>query len=119
MSAKEIKLDTLEEIFNKFVSKRVNRAKQDELVALNIATGCVFTLFRKNENGEYVRKITTVPEQNGLYAIGTILDSTSPEYVALEKGKIYRGDVSLFEKLYHSSYFPINKKYAGFVGVPL
>ena len=119
MSAPDLKLPTLEKIFDKLVSKRVSKANQDDLVALSVATGCVYTVFKKNSDGDYVRKCTTVPQQNGKYAVGSKLDPKSDAFAALNKGKPFRGHSTLFERSYGASYFPIDKKYSGFLAVPL
>jgi hypothetical protein len=119
MSAPDLKLPTLEKIFDKLVSKRVSKANQDDLVALSVATGCVCTVFKKNSDGDHVRKCTTVPQQNGKHAVGSKLDPKSDAFGALNKGKSFRGHSVVLNKLYEASYFPIDKKYSGFVAVPL
>jgi len=119
MSTPDLKLPTLEKIFDKLVSKRVSKAKQDDLVALSVATGSVFTVFKKNSDGDYVRKCTTVPQQNGKHAVGSKLDPKSDAFAALNKGKSFRGESTLFGKSYKASYFLINSKYSGFTAVPL
>ena len=114
-SPTSLRSNTLFKIYCMFITRHIKKAKQQDLVNLSAATNAVFTLFKKNKN-EYVRILTTVPMENGKYAIGTKLDTTSLAYAALQNGKSFIGPGILFGKTYSNAYWIIDDKYVGYFG---
>jgi hypothetical protein len=112
----EIRMNTLFEIYCKFITNNIKKTKQQELVNLSAATNANFTIF-KLKGSDYVRIKTSVQEENGKYAINTKLEINSPEYAALKAGKSYQGTVVLYGKSYYAWYWIINDKYAGYFGI--
>ncbi len=71
-----------------------------------ISGGSVATIFaRKGE--DFYRIATSLTKEDGLRAIGTILDRGHPAYQGLLKGETYLGKARLFGKQYMTKYTPI------------
>jgi len=66
----------------------------------------VATIFAKEKN-DYRRIATNITLQNGKRAIGTLLDSKSAVYSAIQSGKEYMGEASIIGKNYITFYKPI------------
>jgi len=66
----------------------------------------VATIFEKEKN-DYRRIATSIILQNGKRAIGTLLDSKSAAYSAVQSGKEYIGEGSIIGKDYITFYKPI------------
>ena len=77
--------------------------------------GNSYTIFTRTDPSTFTRTTTTVVEQNGKYAINTILLPTSPAYEALLQGKNYQGLVVLFDKQYYGYYSPLIDPSTGIV----
>src|SRR5690606_17761344 len=73
------------------------------------------TLFVK-ENEDFVRRITSIKDQNGEHIIGTKLDKTGQAYDNLIKGKVFVGEVKILDKSYISKYTPIVNKSGDIIG---
>jgi len=69
-------------------------------------TGAISTLFVRSGN-DFIRVATSLRKENGDRAIGTVLDTTSPAFAAVTKGKVYRGLALLFGKRYITQYQPV------------
>ena len=118
LNTSSIRSNTLFEIYCKFLTPHIKKAKQEELVNLTAATGAYFTIFKKC-GPDYIRKRTTLMQQNGKYAINSVLDPLSLAYIALTDGKSYEGFAKLYEKTYYSWYWTIDKDYVGCFGTTL
>ncbi|MEM4261187.1 MAG: methyl-accepting chemotaxis protein [Candidatus Woesearchaeota archaeon] len=83
----------------------------------------VATVF--NKNGDvFTRVLTTVLDENGKRAIGTVLDPKGEAYKKLSAGSSYLGEAVIHNRKYETKYFPMyNSKReiigAYFVGVPI
>ncbi len=104
--------------------RAINIMKRDVKQAFNdIPKGLVATYFIKSmSDGNYVRAITNVPDENGKPAFGTILTNTTIK-ADLDAGRSFSGDVVLFGRSYFALYEPWVKKGkvigAFFSGIPL
>lgn len=113
-----LKQQTLHKIYDELVSNNYKSVKQEDMVGLSLATGCVFSLLRRSGK-DIVRKLTTVPSSTGEYQVGSKLSTSGDAYKALRKGNSFEGEVELFDRSYHAVYFPIKGNYYGFFGMPL
>lgn len=78
-------------------------------------TGVSATIFVL-ENGEFVRVSTSLKNDKGERAIGTILSHASPAYNNLINGESYNGVAKLFGKDYTTTYRPLKDKNENIVG---
>ena len=69
-------------------------------------TGAISTLFVRSGN-DFVRVATSLRKENGERAMGTVLDTASPAFAAVNKGEVYRGLALLFGKRYITQYQPV------------
>jgi methyl-accepting chemotaxis protein-2 (aspartate sensor receptor) len=79
-------------------------------------TGAVATLFAK-KGDDFVRVSTTVKNEKGERAIGTLLDHAHPGYQATMQGNAYTGLATLFGKQYITQYDPIRDAQGKLVGL--
>ena len=71
-------------------------------------TGGVATVFVWDDaKGDFVRRTTSVKKEDGTRAIGTPLGTSHPGYAALNAGKVYRGEATLFGKPFFTEYDPL------------
>ena len=82
-------------------------SREDLLDASSNGGKIVSTLFLF-KNGQYVRAATTLKKDDGSRAIGTMLDPKSEVAKALEAGREFAGQVTLFNKLHMASYLPVS-----------
>ena len=85
----------------------------DEVVKENGGTA---TLFVK-AGDEYVRIATNMKKDDGMRAIGTILDPTGPVIAMIKKGEPYYGDATILGKPYVTGYEPIKDASGTVVGI--
>jgi methyl-accepting chemotaxis protein len=69
-------------------------------------TGAISTLFVRSGN-DFIRVATSLRKENGERAMGTVLDTASPAFAAVNKGEVYRGLALLFGKRYITQYQPV------------
>lgn len=69
-------------------------------------TGAISTLFVRSGN-DFVRVATSLRKENGERAMGTVLDTASPAFAAVNRGEVYRGLALLFGKRYITQYQPV------------
>ncbi|WED24203.1 methyl-accepting chemotaxis protein [Vibrio sp. JC009] len=87
------------------------------------ATGAVATVFAASGN-DFIRISTSLKNEQGQRAVGTMLGTQHPGYKKLSSGQDYDAKVKLFGKSYITYYSPIhaaNGKIAGlsFIGLPV
>jgi len=68
--------------------------------------GVLATIFVK-KGDDFIRISTSLKNENGERAIGTVLDHANPAYGAIISGTSYAGLVELFHKQYMTQYDPI------------
>ncbi|NBI51237.1 methyl-accepting chemotaxis protein [Photobacterium alginatilyticum] len=86
-------------------------------------TSAIATLFVATGD-DFIRVSTSLKDQNGNRAIGTMLGRSHPGYNLLSNGQPYHAKVELFGHLYLTYYFPIKDsvgsvKALSFVGIPI
>ncbi len=69
------------------------------------ATGGVATLFAR-KGDDFVRIATSLQDERGQRAVGTVLDRSSPAYPLVLKGENYIGRATLFGRPYMTHYEP-------------
>jgi methyl-accepting chemotaxis protein-2 (aspartate sensor receptor) len=82
----------------------------------NKATGGSATIFVASGD-DFVRVSTSLKNEKGEPAVGTLLDRTTPAYAALKVGNSYSGMMTLFSKQYMSKYDPIKDASGKTIGV--
>lgn len=70
------------------------------------ATGAVATVFAKTGD-DFIRVTTSLKNDKGERAIGTLLDRSHPGYKAVAQGKSFTGFATLFGRQYITQYDPI------------
>ncbi|MBX9960641.1 MAG: Cache 3/Cache 2 fusion domain-containing protein [Burkholderiaceae bacterium] len=80
------------------------------------ATGAVATIFAKTGD-DFIRITTSVKNEKGERAIGTLLDRNHPGYKATLEGKTYNGVAVLFGQPYVTQYDPIRDAQGQVVGL--
>jgi methyl-accepting chemotaxis protein-2 (aspartate sensor receptor) len=78
-------------------------------------TGSTATLF-VTRGEDLVRVTTSVKQQNGERAVGTVLDRSHPAYRLLRGGQSYIGYATLFGKQYMTRYEPITNNAGQVIG---
>ena len=71
--------------------------------------GSVATVFAATEDGNYLRIATSLRNQKGERAFGTLLDRQHPAFALMGQGKTYVGRASLFGREYMTVYEPIRQ----------
>ncbi len=79
-------------------------------------TGGVATLFAR-KGDDFVRVTTSVKNEKGERALGTLLDRASPAYARMLAGQEYTGRVVLFGKPYIAHYAPVKDDAGALVGI--
>lgn len=80
-------------------------------------TGAVATVFAKNSAGDYLRVATTLKNEKGDAAVGTVLDRAHPAFAAIQSGQTYMGLASLFGRQYMTHYRPLKAASGETVGI--
>ncbi|WP_077037394.1 methyl-accepting chemotaxis protein [Pelomonas sp. KK5] len=70
-------------------------------------TGSVATIFAKTGSDDFVRISTSLKNEKGERAVGTLLDREHPGYKAVTAGGVYVGMATLFGRQYMTRYEPI------------
>jgi methyl-accepting chemotaxis protein len=83
-----------------------NNAIADDFLA---RTSAIATLFVRSGE-DFVRIATSLRDENGARALGTVLDRKSPAWQSVSKGEIYRGPARLFGKRYITQYQPVKDR---------
>jgi hypothetical protein len=81
------------------------------MTALTNATYSVFQ-YSSKPTASFERITTTLPQQNGQYALCTTLSTPSPAYLPLTMGKSYSGQVTIYGQAYYALYVPIFDAFA-------
>ncbi len=76
----------------------------------------VATVFSK-KNNDFVRILTTIKEENGQRAIGTLLDSSTKAYDEISNGKEYFGSAEILGKSYITKYKPMLDSSGNIIGI--
>ena len=71
--------------------------------------GSVVTVFAATEDGNYLRVTTSLRNQKGERAFGTLLDTRHPAFALMGQGKTYVGRANLFGREYMTIYEPIRQ----------
>lgn len=79
-------------------------------------TGAVATVFAKTGD-DFIRVTTSVKNEKGERAIGTLLDRAHPGYKATLEGTTYTGFANLFGKPYITQYDPIRNAEGKVIGL--
>ncbi|GAB3487455.1 methyl-accepting chemotaxis protein [Curvibacter fontanus] len=79
-------------------------------------TGAVATVFAKTGQ-DFIRITTSLKNDKGERAIGTLLDQAHPGYKATLEGKTYAGPAVLFGKPYITQYDPIRNAQGQVIGL--
>ncbi|THF67284.1 HAMP domain-containing protein [Pseudothauera nasutitermitis] len=87
-----------------------------EVDRFNAATGGVATLFVR-QGDDFVRIATSVKNEKGERAIGTVLDRAGPAYARLSAGEEYVGTARLFGRDYMTKYLPIRDAGGRVIGI--
>ena len=80
------------------------------------STGAVATVFAKTGD-DFVRVSTSVKNETGERAIGTLLDRAHPGYKLLSEGQSFVGLSTLFGRQYMTQYDPIKNAQGALVGL--
>jgi methyl-accepting chemotaxis protein len=80
------------------------------------ATGAVATVFAKSGD-DFIRVTTSLKNEKGERAIGTLLDRAHPGYKATLDGKTYIGAATLFGRPFITQYDPIRNAQGQVVGL--
>ena len=81
----------------------------------NAATAGIATVFIRDER-ELVRITTSLKDENGKRAVGTLLDHGHPAYAHLLAGEEYLGTATLFGREYITKYLPIRDRAGQVIG---
>jgi methyl-accepting chemotaxis protein len=79
-------------------------------------TGGAATVFAASGD-DFIRVSTSLKNEKGERAIGTVLDHASPAYAAARTGNAYSGLLTLFGKQYMSRYDPIKDSAGKVIGI--
>src|ERR1700761_7160508 len=79
-----------------------NYGEVDRFTSQTRSTGTLFVA----RGEDFVRVTTSVKQQNGERAVGTLLDRSHPAYRLLRGGHAYTGYATLFGKQYMTHYEP-------------
>jgi len=98
------------------------KADQSIVEALVAKDGGAASLFAKNGDN-FVSVASTVKQEDGTLAIGTLLNAKGPAYPKLSSGQPYYGEITPFDKSYDAGYEPLKDASgtvigAYFVGYP-
>ena len=76
----------------------------------------VATVFSK-KNSDFVRILTTVKDENGQRAIGTLLDNSTKAYSEVSNGKEFIGSADILGKSYITKYKPMLDASGNIIGI--
>jgi hypothetical protein len=98
------------------------KADQSIVEAVVAKDGGAASLFAKNGDN-FVSVASTVKQEDGTLAIGTLLNAKGPAYPKLSSGEPYYGEITPFDKSYDAGYEPLKDASgtvigAYFVGYP-
>ena len=88
----------------------------EEIDRFTAGTGATATLFVASGE-DFVRIATSVKNQNGERAVGTMLERSHPGYGSLRSGRSYTGYATLFGRQYMTKYEPIRDRAGAVIGV--
>ena len=99
-----------------------HKADQSIVDAVVAKHGGAASLFAKNGDN-FVSVASTVKQEDGTLAIGTLLNAKGPAYPKLSSGEPYYGEITPFDKSYDAGYEPLKDASgtvigAYFVGYP-
>ena len=80
-------------------------------------TGAVATVFAQQAGGDYLRVATTLRNEKGDAAIGSVLDRAHPAFAAIQSGQTYMGLANLFGRQYMTHYRPLKDSSGKTVGI--
>jgi methyl-accepting chemotaxis protein len=80
------------------------------------STGAVATIFAK-QGDDFIRVTTSLKNDKGARAVGTVLDRAHPGYKAVVDGTTYTGPALLFGKPYITQYEPIKDAQGQLIGL--
>lgn len=80
------------------------------------STGAIATVFVKDGN-DFVRVTTSLKNESGERAVGTVLDTTHPGYQKVQSGNSYMGIATLFGRRYMTRYDPIKDANGNVLGI--
>ena len=80
-------------------------------------SGAVATIFMKTPDGNYRRITTSLKNQEGKPAVGTLLDRKHPGFAAVDQGREYLGLANLFGSQYMTHYRPIKDQQGAVIGI--
>ncbi|RTL47657.1 MAG: PAS domain S-box protein, partial [Rhodocyclaceae bacterium] len=86
--------------------KTALNGRNNEVDHFSAASHAVATAFARR-NDDFVRIATSVKNEKGERAVGTLLDKASPAYAKLLAGERYTGRVKLFNKDFYAAYTPL------------
>jgi methyl-accepting chemotaxis protein len=89
-----------------------NYGEVDRFTSQTRSTGTLFVA----RGEDFVRVTTSVKQQNGERAVGTLLDRSHPAYRLLRGGQAYTGYATLFGKQYMTHYEPIRDSAGKIIG---
>lgn len=81
------------------------------------STGAIATVFARQANGDFLRIATTLRNEQGQAAIGTVLDRAHPALAAVQSGQTYMGLAHLFGRQYMTHYRPLKDSSGATVGI--
>ena len=98
------------------------KADQSIVDAMVAQHGGAASLFAKNGDN-FVSVASTVKQEDGTLAVGTLLNAKGPAYPKLSSGEPYYGEITPFDKSYEAGYEPLKDASgtvigAYFVGYP-
>ncbi|MDR2593414.1 MAG: methyl-accepting chemotaxis protein [Fibromonadaceae bacterium] len=94
-------------VMQKYGNLSLKKEELNDIVdTISSGLNIVATIFAK-ENNDFRRIATSITLQDGKRAIGTLLDSKSAAYSAIQSGQEYLGEASIIGKDYITFYKPI------------
>jgi methyl-accepting chemotaxis protein-2 (aspartate sensor receptor) len=81
------------------------------------STGAVATVFAAQGQGDFLRIATTLKNEQGEAALGSLLDRAHPAYAAIQAGQSYMGLANLFGRQYMTHYRPLKDAAGTTVGI--
>ncbi|MDH1379618.1 Cache 3/Cache 2 fusion domain-containing protein [Comamonas aquatica] len=81
------------------------------------STGAVATVFAAQGQGDFLRIATTLKNEQGEAALGSLLDRAHPAYAAIQAGQSYMGLANLFGRQYMTHYRPLKDAAGATVGI--
>ncbi|WFA08501.1 methyl-accepting chemotaxis protein [Tissierella sp. Yu-01] len=98
---------------------KTGRVIQDDMdIIESVSKGMTIdaTIYIK-ENDDFVRRNTSLKDENGEYITGTKLDNTGEVYKQVSQGKAFVGDVEILGKNYITKYTPITNRSGDIIGL--